>query len=847
MSLRPELLAPAGNWDCARAAIANGADAIYFGLDAFNARMRADNFTEGDLPALMALLHEHGLRGYLTLNILIFPEELAEAERLLRLAAAAGVDAVLVQDLGLARLARATVPELAVHASTQMTITSPEGMHFARALGVERVVLARELSLRELSKFDRNDPEGLPLEMFVHGALCVAYSGQCLTSESLGQRSANRGECAQACRLPYELVVDGQVHDLGDRKYLLSPQDLAAVNDIPALIERGVMSFKIEGRLKTPEYVAAVTQVYRRAIDRAVDSAAEEASSAASAQASASAPVPEGDWHLLELAFSRGLFSGWLHGVDHQRLVHARFGTKRGAFAGTLSHRGLDFVEFTPQVPLKAGDGVVFETGLNPDAEQGGRIFKIEGNRFYFQRGKLDCTKLAPGHRVWKNSDPTLERDLRKTFAEPLSAPERPVHFRVAGKAGEPLRLRAEYRPSMDPHDSVHAEVQSRVPLAAAQARALSQAVLREQLGRLGGTGFCLGELHSALEGDLFLPLSEVNEVRRSAIQALQAAALAAAPLTPAPNESPSGSAPRARLADFEARLAAKRATAVAATSLELSVLCRSLEQLRAALECGVQTLYVDFEDIRRYPEAVDLVRTQSQSRILLATPRIQKAGEQAFFKRIEQAQPHGVLIRNLGGLAHFQGSALLKVGDFSLNVANALTAELLADQGFEYLTIAYDLNHSQVEGLLTSAPPSWFELTLHQHMPLFHMEHCVFAAFLSEGHTYLDCGRPCERHELRLRDRVGVAHPVHVDVGCRNTVYHAKPQTGARYLEAFVKQGLRRVRVELVDENAERTTSLIVAYQELLQGRLTAAALTSRLKLTQQLGVSGGTLTVIR
>src|SRR6478735_5847292 len=264
---QPELLAPAGNWDCVRAAIANGADAVYFGLPRFNARLRADNFSEAELPEVVAFCHRHGVKAYVAFNTLVFTGELDDAADYLRLLSRGGVDALIVQDVGLVRLAREIVPDLPIHASTQMSITSPEGAEFARDLGVERVVLARELSLRELEKFDA---KGVPLEVFVHGALCVAYSGQCLTSESLGQRSANRGECAQACRMPYEIVVDGETRDLGAVRYLLSPQDLAAVDLIPDLVRAGVKSFKIEGRLKSPEYVSAVTRVYRKALDAAM-------------------------------------------------------------------------------------------------------------------------------------------------------------------------------------------------------------------------------------------------------------------------------------------------------------------------------------------------------------------------------------------------------------------------------------------------------------------------------------------------------------------------------------------------------------------------------------------------
>ena len=262
----PELLAPAGNWECVRAAVCNGADAVYFGLPEMNARMRADNFTAEDLDDLVSYLHDHGVKAYATMNTLVFADELNAAADQLRVLARAGVDAVIVQDLGLAAMVKVITPSLALHASTQMTITSPEGLAFVRELvSVDRAVLARELSLRELRLFHSDLDDALPVEVFVHGALCVAYSGQCLTSEALGQRSANRGECAQACRLPYELVVDGETRELGDRRYLLSPQDLATCEEIPQLVKLGVSSFKIEGRLKSPEYVASVR---RRCIAR---------------------------------------------------------------------------------------------------------------------------------------------------------------------------------------------------------------------------------------------------------------------------------------------------------------------------------------------------------------------------------------------------------------------------------------------------------------------------------------------------------------------------------------------------------------------------------------------------
>jgi putative protease len=778
--------------------VANGADAVFFGLSRFNARMRADNFREDELPAITSFLHAHGVKAYVTLNVLIFTDEMDDAIAELQALHDAAVDAVIIQDVGLAEISRRMFPDLRVHASTQMTITSPEGVRFAEGLGVKQVVLARELSLRELEKF----PPSVPLETFVHGALCVAYSGQCLTSEALGRRSANRGECAQACRMPYELVVDGALRDLGDKRYLLSPQDLAAVNEIPALIERGVASFKIEGRLKSPEYVAAVTSVYRKAIDAALEGLFEGAS-------------PE-DWYRLEMTFSRGLFSGWMHGVNHQELVGARFGKKRGAFVGRVAASLRDHVELESfAVEIKPGDGVVFDTGGNTEREQGGRVFQVQGNRLFFVRGKIRFHEIPVGSRVWKTSDPALDRELRGSFSGRLDTDAdrlTPLDLIASGKAGAPLVL-----------ECGDVLISSRIPLQDARTRPLTSDSLRAQLEKLGGTGFTLRSLESRIEGEVILPISEINRMRRELVDKA--------------SSKPRDTAPKVTLKDILPGLEVPKSS-----DSHLSVLVRSEEQLEAALRVGVQEILVDYEDIRRYKDAVAAVRAHGGAQVFLATPRIQKAGEEGFFKLIANAKPDGVLIRNIGAISHFAGSSLRLIGDFSLNVANPVTALVFKNHGLERLTISHDLNSAQILSMLRHAPPDWFELTLHHHMPMFHMEHCVFAAFLSKGKDYTDCGRPCEKHRVHLRDRVGMEHPLRADVGCRNTLFHATAQTGAAFFESFHAAGLRRFRVELLEESAEETTRILSAYEELLASRQTGASLHRELHATSQIGVTTGT-----
>ncbi len=857
----PELLAPAGNWDCARAAVENGADAIYFGLSRFNARMRADNFTEADLPALMAFLHRRGVRGYVTFNTLIFADELPAAEEYLRAIIAAGVDAAIVQDIGVCRLIRRLSPDFPIHGSTQMTVTSAAGAEFVRDLGCQLIVLARECSIKEIAEIRATlDTRGvsLPLEVFVHGALCVAYSGQCLTSEALGGRSANRGECAQACRMPYELIADEQTVPLGDRRYLLSPQDLSGLNAITDLAQAGVTSLKIEGRLKSPEYVASITRVYRAALDRLRANGP-------------SADVPTGERYDLEMGFSRGLHTGWLRGIDNQRLVHARFGKKRGVFLGRVERVRGERVYLTPETPLnlKPGDGVVFDAGQPDQPEEGGRVYTVDPAAgeiaLTFGRGTVNFARVQPGDRLWKTSDPELDRRVRQTFAGDVPRFQRPVDFEVYGHAGAPLTLVVR--------DGQGHVVQraSAVPLTVAEQQPLTTDRLTAQFGRLGGSPFRLGALVNRLEGAVILPVSELNRLRREAMAELDT--LRAAPKRWQTNGDdnqnlchPEASATRSQDLPTAGRQATMSAdsrevlrlrppasaqddrsfeSSTILPAAQLLVLVRSLAQLDAALSAGIGTIYCDFEDPKGYREAVRRFRDWSMPGvvdrgILVAPPRVFKTGEDWILKQVRSAEPDGFLVRNYDHLSFFAGQRC--VGDFSLNIANPLTAEyFMRCGGLERVTASYDLNAAQLEALLLAAPPEWFEVTIHQHMPMFHMEHCVFCAFLSEGTDYRNCGRPCDKQEVRLRDRVGLEHPLKADAGCRNTVFNARAQTGAESIERLRALGARHFRVEFVNETPAAVTTVLSRYQALLRGEISGSQLWRELKLHNQLGVTRG------
>lgn len=833
----PELLAPAGNWDCLRAAAANGADAVYFGVDSFNARMRAANFSVRELPAIVSWLHQRRVKAYLTLNVLVFTEELEQAGQLIQAADAAGVDALIVQDIGLARLAAALAPQLAVHGSTQMSITSAAGVALAVSLGCRQVVLARELALRDLERIQRQLRErGLvvPLEVFVHGALCVAYSGQCLTSESLGQRSANRGECAQACRLPYQMVVDGEALDLGDRRYLLSPQDLAAWELVPQLAQLGIASLKIEGRLKDATYVAMVTEAYRRNLSRL-------------AAGESPASLQPQQRRELELSFSRGLSTGWLEGVNHRRLVHGRWSKKRGPRLGQLAklERG-GWCVLRSDASIKPGDGLVFEVlhadPLTPPLEVGGRVMAIEPRGAGIQAlrlgpGPLPLHQLTVGSGCWLTSDPALERRWQQLSQRPCPQQTRPLRLRLSGRCGQPLLLEVLSSPALPAEALAGLVVVSSMPLQGAQAAGLDQARLEQQLGRLGGSGWHLEHLEVQLEGALFLPVAELNRMRRQLVQHLDAVLVSASPS--GLQGSPTGSV------SIASALAALAPPAAPASNDPggLVVLVRSLEQLRGLRGLALHSVVADLEQPAELREAVAIGRGCWPGGIWLAGARITRPDEAWTLEPLLRARPDGYLVRNADQLERLTPAAAC-VGDFSLNAANPLSLTWLLDHwGLERVCASYDLDLPQLVSLIAGCPAGRVDVTVHQHMPLFHMDHCLFCASLSDGHDHTDCGRPCEHHQVVLRDRSGAEHPLRADLGCRNTLFNGRAQSAAEVIPQLLRRGVRHLRVELLSEDGPAARRRVQLYLDVIAGRLDGRQLWQREQLDSRLGVTRGTL----
>jgi len=860
---KPEIMSPAGYWPQLHAAIEAGADAIYFGLKHFSARAKV-GFSLDELPEVMRTLHSRGVRGYVTFNTLVFEHELAAAAGGIASIARAGADAIIVQDFAVVRLAREIAPGLELHGSTQMSITSAEGVAMAMRQGVARVNLARELSLEEVSAIIAQT--GVGVEIFVHGALCVAYSGQCFSSEAWGGRSANRGQCAQACRLPYDMLVDGRLKPLADARYLLSPGDLYTLPMIPQIVRSGVSALKIEGRYKDENYVALTTRAYREAVDRAFDEIE-----------TAGRTVDPALQLQLEQVYSRGLGPYFLSGTNHQAVVRGRAPRHRGIRMGQVVKIAAGEVVIEPSeahqiAPLKAGDGILFDAAdwRSPqEQEEGGRVYgvraKLDGTlALEFGNGALNVERIRIGDGVWRTSDPMTDRAARPFINSSSPVARQRVRVRVKGSAGTPLvtewslvarsgEIRSggvrsgEIQPS-DSEAGISVTVESDSVLDEARNRALSVESLTEQFGRLGNTAYELADVVMETSGPVFVPTSVLNGMRRKAVEKLQElqgrmrnmeirdpAVVLRQQLAEAVKHSPKASGETRPIPGESIE---------SATRHELHLLVRTPEQLDAAIAFRPSSITLDYLDLYGLRPSVEKVKAAGVA-VRVASPRILKPGEARIVDFLVSLDCT-ILVRSAGMLDSLRDkNHAALTGDFSLNAANSLAASLYLELGLSRITPTHDLNADQITDLAERCGAGNLEVIAYQHLPVFHTEHCVFCRFLSSGTSYRDCGRPCEKHRVELRDSSGRAHPVMADVGCRNTVFGAEAQSAGVHLDSWKFAGIRHFRLEFVHESADQVLQIARVYDRALAGEIGTAKLAAEVQSIAPQGSTEGSLFV--
>ncbi|MBC8086892.1 MAG: U32 family peptidase [Phycisphaerae bacterium] len=770
----PELLAPAGSVDAVRAAVANGANAVYLGASQFNARDEGAQLSMDELRQACGIAHAGGARVYLTFNVLIKTSELAPALAYLGECIDCGIDAAIVQDLGIVQLIRTVYPGLEIHGSTQMTVHDGSGARAMQKLGVERIVLARENTLTDISSIREAAP-GLGLESFVHGALCISYSGQCLMSGMISERSANRGSCAQSCRKDYTLQDDltGATLDSG---FLISAKDLAAHDYLAELAAAGISCLKVEGRKKKPEYVATVTHGYREWLDRL-------------ARGENSEP-PESEIEPLVQIFSRGFTAGMLEGRGGRDYITRNQPDNRGRLIGTVVGReGADIlVDVTS--PVAAGDGLGFEEPVDGSAANIGctvaAVRTLDVQNGVYRQALSTRIRVNNGWRVIRTLDATLMRRAQQSFAA-VSIPERArtrADVRAFGNAGAPLKLVW----TVGEHTVT---VQGDVPLAPASKRALDYSQLREQLGRLGESAYTLGVLEIAgLASGLFLPISELNRLRQEAVAQL---------------DLQRGWDTDAAFHSRESAIAAAVLTVGAPkpdayrTNTERARLSAIVFNIADAMEAGSNgATEVVLDPFLRHPP-VPLARVRALRDALndlgvslrLRTPSIVRPDERRTLdKWLALDLP---LLSGHVGLVHEQAALGCDVvADYAVNVFNPHTAAFLFALGAQRIVPSVELTLNELGELVRPWNGRAFDVLVYGRPEGMTIEHCVLsAAFEREPTT---CRDLCvQKHtQVSLTDPAGYTFPVATDSACRNRLLHSRPIEGAEFIASLWKHQIR-------------------------------------------------------
>ncbi|HSK47358.1 MAG TPA: DUF3656 domain-containing protein [Coriobacteriia bacterium] len=756
---RPELLAPAGGMESLRAALAAGADAVYLGLDELNARRGAENFSRENLTGACNLAHMRGRKVYLTANVVILPDELSTALGMIDFAWAAGVDAVIIQDLGLIRAVRASLPHVRVHVSTQVNAHSSDTLRALQSLGVARVTLARETSIEEISSLSRLGAElGVEVESFVHGAICICYSGQCLFSSMVGGRSANRGLCAQPCRLPYELVDEagGVLGDVG--AHLLSPKDLAGISVLPRYVHAGVDSLKIEGRMKSAEYVALVTGVYRAALDRA-----------------ASVPddfgVRAGELSVLSEAFSRGFTEAYLVGETGNEMMSYRRPNNRGVPVGRVAESRGGRTTLVTDVALDSDDTIEFWTSQGRFAQRVGPLeysSAVHASAPAGERVTLSTEESTNGgDRVFRVRNAALTAAAERLYSD-TSGSRIDLGFAVRVVLGAPLAVTVT-----DAEGRMGSA--SGAVVEAARTKAVSAQEIQEHVGRLGGTPYTAASWDIELSPQAGVGFSAIHAVRRAALDDYESAVL-----SPWTSRTTCGAA-----------VPSLGRPARPPQRPRLVTVAGSPEAARACLEAGADEAHVS---------ANELVGEDVAANVAPLVPRVCHDAECAPLLDTVRSAGRGVA-GTLGALWRLAQDGREVQAHWSLNALNEQSVAQLAELGASLVWLSPELTLAQVRAITRGAIVP-VGVAVGGRQELMVTEHCVLT---SEG----PCAQKCEscprRGETRfLRDRKGYRFPVTTDSQGRTHLYNSVPLDATGALPELIEAGVAALRLDLETETAE-------------------------------------------
>lgn len=755
-----ELLAPVGNMESLYAAIQNGADAVYLGGKMFSARQYANNFNDEELKRAVEYAHIRNVKVYVTVNILIDDKEMKETLNHIRYLYEIDVDGLIVQDLGLANLVRRIFPDFELHGSTQMTVNNLPGAIFLQRLGFKRVVLAREVPIDEVKYI--HDNSDIQLEGFIHGALCICYSGQCLMSSLLGGRSGNRGRCAQPCRMPYSLVdywTRAEVFSSWNNKHLLSPKDLNTLDYLDYIIHSGIVSLKIEGRMKRPEYVATVVKNYRKALDEGKGS------------------ITKRDRDDITQIFNRGFTKGYMMNAFGREAISYDRPDNRGILVGEVIESKGDDIYIELLQGLEEGDGIEFET---LDGGKTGMVVNFKGDK-----GKVikieNSPNITKGSKVYRTSSVELLKRARKSYQQDYI--NYPVDMEVFITIGKPAILHLNY-------EDFKITVQSSRPVEKAKRVALNEERVIEQLSKLNDTVYYLNNIQIQLDKGAFMAIKDINEMRREAIGLL--------------DKRQKNKNSREPISDEKYEILInkhlKLESRVVPSMKKISVSVKSKKQFEQLNLNKLDRIYIGFDDTL---EEVLLEAKAKNVEAYLVTDRIlYREGLDILKENIATMVDliDGVSVSNIGILQFLIDNFNTDIhGGAGLNAFNSYTVELLKDYGVKSITLSPELNMKQIQNII-KRDGVLYESIGYGYIPLMITKHCPMA-LVKDCHGDKDCNTCPYSRGYGLRDRKGIDFYMERVKDC-TTVYNSVPLMMLEHIHQIYNNGVDMIRLDFTFEN---------------------------------------------
>ena len=802
-----ELLAPAGGFEAFKAAVENGADAVYLGGKSFSARASAANFDLEELQKAVRYAHERQVRVYVTVNILIADQEFQELQDYVHALYELGVDAIILQDVGVAELIQRILPEMETHASTQMTVNTSWGVRHLESLGFSRVVLARETSAVEMK--DIADGTPLDIEVFVHGALCIGYSGQCLMSSFIGGRSGNRGTCAQPCRMTYQIVNNDKQNLLIQKntgEHLLSPRDLNLAEELAELKRIGIHSLKVEGRMKRPEYVATVIRLYRQAIDRIADQQ----------DGTTGNPLltPEEHQELLQV-FNREFTTGYFRENLGAELMSYSRPNNRGTRLARVVRLEDGRLSLKLEAKLHPGDGIEFWTGRGREGVTVGQIWKDGKEAAEGLPGETVAIEFSgiaqPGDRVFKTNDALLMEKARQSFQEGREQRKSPLTMRLSGHVGDKLCLEV-----MDLQRKI--KVYSANAAQKALKRPLTWDYAFQQFGRLGTTPFWLQTLELETDEGIMLPVSDLNEMRRSAVEEL---------LKLETRQKVDQQTYKQRIQRWKQRQADERTTLIdfKNTVPQISVAVSDILTFEAALKAGAKRILIGGEHWRsRRGFSLEEIRTSFKNcrkQGIDCTWRLPRVLNQAQSERLllelkqaaEWKEKPKLMVSNLGELEMLKDISPdwpFEV-DYSLNIFNEASVAYFRRLGAKKVTLSPELHHEQLAHL---AKWPGLEVMVFGDLEMMVSEYCPVGATLGEKKGE-HCARTCVKEPHFLRDRMRYDFPIETDQECRMHLFNVKILNLYEELAQIRRMGVSTVRLQLTRQTPGQVRQIVRLFNE--------------------------------